>query len=55
MLDWLGNQVKDYLKFLPLLRVFSNPGMQERHWEEVSQFTGFQVNPEQLLLIRKLV
>ena len=32
MLDWLGIQVKDYMKYSPLIRVFSNPGMQERHW-----------------------
>ena len=27
MLDWLTNQIKDYIKFTPLIRVFSNPGM----------------------------
>jgi hypothetical protein len=32
MLDWLSNQIKDYIKFTPLIRVFSNPGMKERHW-----------------------
>ncbi len=36
MLDWLTNQVKDYFKFIPLIRVFSNPGMKERHWTQVS-------------------
>jgi len=55
MLDWLTNQVKDYLKFIPLIRVFSNPGMKERHWTQVSEYTHFPVNPDQNLLIRKLV
>lgn len=55
MLDWMNVQVKDYMKYSPLIRVFSNPGMQSRHWEEVSKYTGFQVNPEQSLFIRKLV
>lgn len=27
MLDWITNQIKDYFKFTPLIRVFSNPGM----------------------------
>jgi hypothetical protein len=36
MLDWLSNQVKDYIKYIPLIRVFSNPGMKERHWKGVS-------------------
>lgn len=55
MIDWLSGQIKDYIKFTPLLRVFSNPGMKERHWAEVSKYTGFPVNPDQGLLIRKLV
>jgi dynein heavy chain len=55
MLDWLTNQVKDYLKFIPLIRVFSNPGMKDRHWTQVSEYTHFPVNPDQNLLIRKLV
>lgn len=45
MLDWLTNQVKDYMKFSPLIRVFSNPGMKERHWVQVSEYTHFPVNP----------
>jgi hypothetical protein len=36
MLDWLSNQIKDYIKYTPLIRVFSNPGMKERHWKAVS-------------------
>jgi hypothetical protein len=55
MLDWLTNQIKDYVKFTPLIRVFSNPGMKERHWAQVSEYTHFPVNPDQNLYIRKLV
>jgi dynein heavy chain, axonemal len=55
MLDWLTNQIKDYSKFTPLIRVFSNPGMKERHWSQVSEYTHFPVNPDQNLYIRKLV
>ena len=32
MLEWSASQVKDYQKFIPLARVFSNPGMKKRHW-----------------------
>lgn len=32
MIDWLSGQIKDYIRWTPLLRVFSNPGMKERHW-----------------------
>jgi hypothetical protein len=55
MLDWLTNQIKDYIKFTPLIRVFSNQGMKERHWNEVSKYTGFPVNPDLQLVIKKLV
>ncbi len=41
MLEWVSSQVKDYMKFTPLIRVFSNPGMKQRHWEQVSEFTHF--------------
>jgi len=36
MLDWLSNQIKDYVKYNPLIRVFSNPGMKDRHWKAIS-------------------
>ena len=45
VLDSLSMQIKDYIKFTPLVRVFSNPGMKERHWTEVSKYTQFPVNP----------
>ena len=38
----------------PLIRVFSNPGMQERHWKEVSKYTGFEITPNLPLTVRKL-
>ncbi len=55
MLEWVSSQVKDYMKFTPLIRVFSNPGMKQRHWEQVSEFTHFEVKPELNLYVRKLV
>lgn len=33
MLDSLTTQLKEYQKNLPLIRVFSNQGMKERHWQ----------------------
>jgi len=43
------------MKYAPLIRVFSNPGMKERHWTQVSEYTHFPVNPDSNLLIRRLV
>ena len=39
MLESLNGTIKEYLKNLPLIKVFSNPGMEERHWQEVSKYT----------------
>lgn len=33
VLDNLGTIIKEYIKNLPLIRVFSNQGMKERHWK----------------------
>lgn len=55
MLEWSASQVKDYQKFTPLCRVFSNPGMKRRHWEQVSQFTHFPVSTDIKLLKSKLM
>ena len=54
MLESLEFQVKEYMQNAPLIRVFSNPGMQERHWKEVSKYTGFEITPGLPLTIRKL-
>lgn len=33
VIEHLSTTIKEYLKNLPLIRVFSNPGMKERHWK----------------------
>jgi hypothetical protein len=55
MLEWSAGQVKDYQKFIPLARVFSNPGMKKRHWEQISEFTHFQVSTDLKLMKAKLM
>lgn len=35
VLESLNNTIKEYQKNLPLIRVFSNQGMKERHWKEI--------------------
>ena len=55
MLEWSASQVKDYQKFIPLARVFSNPGMKKRHWEQISEFTHFPVSTDIKLLKTKLM
>jgi dynein heavy chain len=30
------NNLKEFQKHIPLIRVFSNRGLKERHWDEIS-------------------
>lgn len=55
MIEWLNGQLKDYQKNIPVVRVFSNPGMKDRHWTEVSQIIDFNISPEQALKLNNII
>jgi len=55
MIDWLSQQLKDYTKNIPVVRVFSNPGMKEMHWAEVSKIIDIEIKPDQLLKLSNIV
>lgn len=55
MIEWLNGQLKDYQKNIPVVRVFSNPGMKERHWTKVSQIIDFTISPEQALKLNNII
>jgi dynein heavy chain len=40
---------------MPLVRVFSNQGMKERHWEEISTLVGFPIRPDKDLMLNRLI
>lgn len=37
--------LREFQKHQLLIRVFSNKGLKERHWEEISNLVGFKVDP----------
>lgn len=55
MIDWLSQQLKEYTKNIPVVRVFSNPGMKEYHWTEISRIIDFEIKPDQPLKLNNIV
>lgn len=47
MIDTLRKEVGAYKEYLPVVAVFSNPGMRERHWERVSKHINVNISREQ--------
>ena len=46
-------RVETFRVQLPLIRVFANPGMKDRHWEEVTLLIGFGVKSDKDLYLSK--
>ena len=42
--DVLGD-LREFNSTMPLIRVFSNKGLKERHWEEITELVGFTMRP----------
>ncbi|EDQ84751.1 uncharacterized protein MONBRDRAFT_39136 [Monosiga brevicollis MX1] len=45
--DQLRNKVEEFRVNVPIIQVICNPGMQARHWEKISDLTGYDVQPDQ--------
>lgn len=40
---------------MPLVRVFSNKGLKERHWKDISEIVRFNINPEKSETLNRIV
>lgn len=40
---------------LPLIQTLGNPGMKERHWEQVSEIVGFPIKVSAELTLEKII
>jgi dynein heavy chain len=47
MIDTLKKEIGAYKEYMPVVTVFSNPGMRERHWERASKHISVTINREQ--------
>lgn len=43
----LRAKVDEFKEYLPLVSTLFNPGMRERHWEQISEIIGFEFKPSE--------
>ena len=45
--------IEDFKPYIPLIQGLRNPGMRNRHWEQLSNDLGFPVRPKATLTFSK--
>jgi hypothetical protein len=40
---------------LPIIQTLGNPGLRERHWEQISEIVGFPIRPTPELTLQKII
>jgi len=49
------SKVEEFREYLPLVRTLFNPGMRDRHWFEVSEIVGFDLQPGDDMCLSHLI
>ncbi len=47
--------MEEFKEHLPLVQTLFNPGMRDRHWEQISDIVGFPLKPDEDMNLSKLV
>ena len=57
MLSWLQMKAKvdEFKEHLPLVQVLFNPGLRDRHWEQMSEILGYPLKPDEDTNLAKMV
>ncbi len=45
----------EFKENLPLVQTLFNPGLRDRHWEQISDIVGFPLRPDEDMCLSKLV
>ncbi|XP_017769738.1 PREDICTED: dynein heavy chain 7, axonemal-like [Nicrophorus vespilloides] len=48
-------QIERFKEFLPIIQTLGNPGMKERHWENISEIIGFPIVVDDDLTLGKIL
>ena len=40
---------------LPIVHILCNPGLRQRHWEQMNEITGFSITPDSGTSLRKML
>ncbi|OWK63542.1 Dynein heavy chain 7, axonemal [Lonchura striata] len=49
------DQIKEFKENIPTVVVFCNPGMRERHWQQMSDIVGYDITPDAGTTLRKVL
>ena len=41
----LADDIKNFQKYIPVIAVFSNPGLKKRHFEDITKVLGYEGEP----------
>jgi len=44
--EQLRAKVEDFKKHVPIIQVVCNPGLQDRHWDKISDLSGYDLKPD---------
>lgn len=53
--EQLKGKIDEFRKHGPILRVLCNPGMQDRHWRQVSELSGFDITPDKNTTLQQML
>ena len=51
----LVESLKNFQVHMPLVKVFSNTGLKDRHWEEISALVGYPAKPDRDLTLSRVI
>lgn len=47
--------LQEFMHHMPLVRVFSNKGLKERHWKDISEIVRFNIHPDKPETLNRII